>query len=191
MRATQGLVQHQAPAATSAGCDSEPELASWQHGRPVRASSRPCRVTAHDFHRAEREPALERDTHDNDTERKQVLAMTTLLERTSTEGRHLAAEEWAGGTVPFIVGLFVVALLIGTVVWRTRKGRSRPPRPEEQRHRSTAAFNAPDEPRAADDFGGEGERLSPHQMKGYGNLGGPARSEDDRSGGHGSGGHGA
>ncbi|MFI1931525.1 DUF6479 family protein [Streptomyces sp. NPDC020330] len=116
--------------------------------------------------------------------------MTTLIELTSAQGPHLAAQEWAGGTVPFIVGLFVVALLIGTVVWRTRKG-SRPPRPEEQRRRSTAAFSTPDEPRDADDFGEEGERLSPHQMKGYGNTGGPARSEDGRSGGHGSGGHGA
>ncbi|MEU4173533.1 DUF6479 family protein [Streptomyces sp. NPDC026589] len=118
--------------------------------------------------------------------------MTTLLERASDPGPHLAAPVWAGGTVPFIVGLFVVALLIGTVVWRTRKGRSRPPRPDERRHRPSTPSHTPGEPRAADDFGGEGERLSPHQMKGYGNLGGPARFEDDdRSGGHGSGGHGA
>ncbi|MFE8911158.1 DUF6479 family protein [Streptomyces globisporus] len=115
--------------------------------------------------------------------------MTTLLERASAQGSHLAAREWAGGTVPFVVGLFVVALLIGAVVWRTRKGRSRPPRPEEQPHRSTG-ISTPDEPRDSDDFGGEGERLSPHRMKGYGNMGGPARSENDGSGGHGSGGHG-
>ncbi|MEU8770821.1 DUF6479 family protein [Streptomyces griseus] len=118
--------------------------------------------------------------------------MTTPLQPAADQGQHLAAPVWADGTVPFIVGIFVVALLIGTVAWRTRKGRSRPPHPDEQRHRPAAPSRAPGEPRTADDFGGQGERLSPHQMKGYGNLSGPTRSEvDDRSGGRGSGRHGA
>ncbi|MGW4177652.1 DUF6479 family protein [Streptomyces rubiginosohelvolus] len=42
----------------------------------------------------------------------------------------IAAPEWAAGTVPFIVGLLVVALLIGAVVWRTRSSRRRASRPQ-------------------------------------------------------------
>ncbi|MET8940392.1 DUF6479 family protein [Streptomyces rubiginosohelvolus] len=83
----------------------------------------------------------------------------------------IAAPEWAAGTVPFIVGLLVVALLIGAVVWRTRSSRRRASRPQEQPSRSSRSCHAPEKPRSADDFGGPGERLSPHEMKGYGNQG--------------------
>jgi hypothetical protein len=94
----------------------------------------------------------------------------------------LAAEgegtTWIG---PFLVGVAVVALLIGMVIWR--RGRARPPHLDEQppaaRTRGSGA------PRAPDDFGAEGERLSPHELRGYGNQGrapgkgpeGPARPD--------------
>ncbi|MET8606496.1 DUF6479 family protein [Streptomyces rubiginosohelvolus] len=52
--------------------------------------------------------------------------------RGTARGSLIAAPEWAAGTVPFIVGLLVVALLIGAVVWRTRSGRGRQSRPQEQ-----------------------------------------------------------
>ncbi|WP_443071243.1 DUF6479 family protein [Streptomyces sp. YIM 132580] len=91
----------------------------------------------------------------------------------------IAAPEWAAGTVPFIVGLLVVALLIGAVVWRTRSGRSRPHRPQKQLSRSSRPRQAPEKPRSADHFGGPGERLSPHEMRGYGNQGKPTVSDGE------------
>ncbi|MFJ2851286.1 MULTISPECIES: DUF6479 family protein [Streptomyces] len=91
----------------------------------------------------------------------------------------IAAPEWVAGTVPFIVGLLVVALLIGAVVWRTRSGRSRLHRPQEQLSRSSRPCQAPEEPRSADDFGGPGERLSPHEMRGYGNQGKPTVTDGE------------
>ncbi|MFF7492913.1 DUF6479 family protein [Streptomyces rubiginosohelvolus] len=78
---------------------------------------------------------------------------------------HSAPPAWAGA-VPFIVGLLVVALLIGAVVWRTRSSRSRPPRLEGEPSHLLPPRNAPTEPCSADDFGGPGEGLSPHQMTG-------------------------
>ncbi|MFJ5049960.1 DUF6479 family protein [Streptomyces sp. NPDC088719] len=112
--------------------------------------------------------------------------MPMWLGNEHADGISIAAKEWAGGTVPFIVGLVVVALLIGSVIWRSRRGRSRPPRPEEQPVRPTTPPSIPrGDGRAADDFGAEGERLSPHQMKGNGNQGRSSRSGDDRSAGHG------
>ncbi|WP_404950897.1 DUF6479 family protein [Streptomyces sp. ARC12] len=109
--------------------------------------------------------------------------MTMPLEDEHALGFSIAAGEWVGGTVPFTVGLVVVALLIGSVMWRSRKGGSRPPRPEEQPARPTPPpSTSPGAGRAVDDFGAEGERLSPHQMKGYGNQSRSVSSEDDRSG---------
>ncbi|MER5766284.1 DUF6479 family protein [Streptomyces sp. NPDC001985] len=90
----------------------------------------------------------------------------------------LAAEGGVAWLGPFLVGVVVVGLLIGMVVWRGR-GRGRAPRPGEQP--APAARRAADRgtPREADDFGAEGERLSPHEMKGYGSRG--ARpGQDDR-----------
>lgn len=91
----------------------------------------------------------------------------------------IAAPEWAAGTVPFIVGLLVVALLIGAVVWRTRMGRSGPHRSQTQPSHSSRPGQAPEKPRSADDFGEPGERLSPHEMKGYGNQGKPTVSDGE------------
>ncbi|MFF7492888.1 DUF6479 family protein [Streptomyces rubiginosohelvolus] len=91
----------------------------------------------------------------------------------------IAAPEWAAGTVPFIVGLLVVALLIGAVVWRTRSGKRRASRPQEQPSHSSRPRQAPQKPRPADDFGGPGERLSPHEMRGYGNQGKPTDSDGE------------
>lgn len=91
-----------------------------------------------------------------------------------------AAEGWFGGIALFIVGLVVVGLLIGAVVWRGRdKGRgSRASRTgEPSSGPGTPSDPEPKEALAADDFGAEGERLSPHQMKGYGNQGNPAPSD--------------
>ncbi|MEV7659952.1 DUF6479 family protein [Streptomyces anulatus] len=109
--------------------------------------------------------------------------MTMPLENEDALGFSIAAGEWVGGTVPFTVGLVVVALLIGSVIWRSRKGGSRPPRPEEQPARpTTPPSTSPGAGRAADDFGAEGERLSPHQMNGYGGHGRSANYEGDRNG---------
>ncbi|MGW4840261.1 DUF6479 family protein [Streptomyces sp. MBT55] len=44
----------------------------------------------------------------------------------------IAVPAWAARAVLLIVGLLVVALLIGAVVWRTRSSRSRAPRLEEE-----------------------------------------------------------
>lgn len=91
----------------------------------------------------------------------------------------IAAPEWAAGTVPFIVGLLVVSLLIGAVVWRTRSSKRRASCPQEQSSRSSRPRQAPEKPRSADDFGGPGERLSPHEMRGYGNQGKPTVSDGE------------
>lgn len=107
------------------------------------------------------------------------------------KGSGPAAGEWTRGTFPFVVGLVVVALLVGAG-WRSGKGRDRPPRPEGQPSRPASPTDTPsEEGRAADDFGAEGEALSPHEMKGYGNQGMPAPSDDNRGGGLGSGGLGS
>ncbi|WP_455354907.1 DUF6479 family protein [Streptomyces sp. SYSU K217416] len=76
------------------------------------------------------------------------------------------------GIGPFVVGLAVVALLIGAVVWgRKRRAQEPPvPRPEEQPHR-------PDHRAHIDEYGNHstadfptgGDRLMPYQLKGHGN----------------------
>ncbi|MCX4821216.1 DUF6479 family protein [Streptomyces sp. NBC_01142] len=122
--------------------------------------------------------------------------MTSLAEQEHGSTADLAAgNEWVTGIGPFIIGIAVVALLIGVVARRSGRGRSRPPRPEEQPRRSSHRAPTKAETREADDFGGEGERLSPHELRGYGNQGRSSapqekrpEDEDNRRGGFGSGG---
>ncbi|WUT33652.1 DUF6479 family protein [Streptomyces sp. NBC_00690] len=91
----------------------------------------------------------------------------TAIDGASTIGTGLAADTqgvaWLG---PFLIGVAVVGLLIGMVFWRGRHGRRRPPRPDEQPSRGPRNASAQGTPRAHDDFGAEGERLSPHEMGG-------------------------
>ncbi len=108
--------------------------------------------------------------------------------------------EFAAGEGALPVALFILiaaallVLLIG-VVWRVgaRRNRSRPPRPDEQPRRPDHPTHV-DTVREPDEFPQDGERLTPHQMKGYGNVGSrPAppdrpRRSDDSGGSFGSGG---
>ncbi|WP_327328609.1 DUF6479 family protein [Streptomyces sp. NBC_01210] len=90
----------------------------------------------------------------------------------------LAADsEWLTGIAPFFIGIVVVAFLIGLVGWGIRRGRSRPPRPDEQPRRPARRTHI-EETREADDFGSEGERLTPHELRGFGNQG--SRSAPDK-----------
>ncbi|MGW3621997.1 DUF6479 family protein [Streptomyces sp. NPDC000880] len=97
-------------------------------------------------------------------------------------------------TTLYGVGVGLVVALIWLVWWDSRRRRAQPPSLEEQPRRPKHRAHI-DETREPDDFGAEGERLSPHELRGYGNMGSrPARekrpSHDDDSGGaFGSGGH--
>ncbi|TQK42667.1 hypothetical protein FBY35_4095 [Streptomyces sp. SLBN-118] len=86
-----------------------------------------------------------------------------------------AENEWMAGIAPFIVGIVVVVFLIGLVGWGIKRGRGLPARRGEQPRRLSRRTPIA-ETREADDFGSEGERLTPHELRGYGNQGSrPAR----------------
>ncbi|MEV6653674.1 DUF6479 family protein [Streptomyces sp. NPDC051219] len=93
------------------------------------------------------------------------------------------------GIAPFIVGLVVVALLIGLVWWGIRRRHDAPSRSKERGQRREPARQQGRE-LEPDEFPPDGQRLHPHEMKGFGNLGDQAQPEDkdgrggpDKSGG--------
>ncbi|MEU6476843.1 DUF6479 family protein [Streptomyces sp. NPDC047017] len=112
-----------------------------------------------------------------------------------------AAHGAAIGIWPFVLGLVLVALLIGAF-WmgaRIRRREPAPPRPEEQpRLPESGPVGDVVERRAPDEVPRGGDRLTPHRLKAHGNLGtrtspAPARPRWDEggSGSFGSGGPGA
>ncbi|HET6357403.1 DUF6479 family protein [Streptomyces sp.] len=90
-----------------------------------------------------------------------------------------AENEWVAGIAPFNVGIVVVVFLIGLVGWGIKRGRGLPPRPDEQPRRRSRGTHI-EETREADDFGSEGERLTPHELKGYGNQGSRPSGDSER-----------
>lgn len=90
-------------------------------------------------------------------------------------------------TTLYVVGIGLVVALIWLVWWDSRRKRAQPPSVEEQPRRPKHRPHV-DETREPDDFGAEGERLSPHEFHGYGNIGSRPSGEkwpshDDASGG--------
>ncbi|MEV6651896.1 DUF6479 family protein [Streptomyces sp. NPDC051219] len=103
----------------------------------------------------------------------------------------LAARDHLIGIAPFVVGLAMVAFLLGAFWWGKKRRAQEPPVPrpedqperpdhrthiEESGHHSTAAFPA------------GGDRLMPYQLKGHGNdVAHPGGEEPrgDTSGGRG------
>ncbi|MFI9650662.1 DUF6479 family protein [Streptomyces sp. NPDC052040] len=78
------------------------------------------------------------------------------------------------GLWPFLVGLVVVALLVGAF-WmgvRVRRRESEPPRPEEQpRLPEGGPVGEVMENREPDEVPRGGDRLTPHELRAHGNLG--------------------
>lgn len=110
------------------------------------------------------------------------------------------ARDYQVGIWPFIVGLCVLALLIGAF-WlgiRIRRREPAPPRPEEQpRLPEGGPVGAVLENREPDEMPRSRDRLTPHQLKEHGNLGSrtsPTRTrprwDEGSSGSFGSGGPG-
>lgn len=104
-----------------------------------------------------------------------MIAMNSFVVAFGPGGMASAAaeNEWVTGIAPFVVGIVLVAFLIGLVGWGIKRGRGLPSRPGAQSRRRSRRTRID---READDFGGEGERLTPHELRGYGNQGSrPAR----------------
>ncbi|MFG2340483.1 DUF6479 family protein [Streptomyces yangpuensis] len=78
----------------------------------------------------------------------------------------------AAGTGLLAVGVVVALLLIAAVWWGIRR-RAAEPSPGAPSRRTARRSHHVEERREPDpqSFPGGGERLSPHEMKGYGNLG--------------------
>jgi hypothetical protein len=124
---------------------------------------------------------------------------------TSPQIDHLlesAAERGLPSAVaPVAVGLVLVVLFFAAAMWANSRRRAEPPpRPEEQPRPPEHPAHIEDR-REPDDFGAESghivpHRLTPHEMKGYGNFGtrpvsGERPAQDEESGGaFGSGQHG-
>lgn len=118
----------------------------------------------------------------------------------STASLDIAAQGAAIGIWPFVIGLVLVALLIGAF-WmgiRVRRRESAPPRPEEQpRVPEGGPVGEVLENREPDEVPRGRDRLTPHQLKEHGNLGsrtsptqGRPRWDEGSSGSFGSGGTG-
>ncbi|MGC5341545.1 DUF6479 family protein [Streptomyces sp. DT24] len=111
-----------------------------------------------------------------------------LSTRQDASAELAAAASTPGWIVPLVIGVVVVAVLIGLVAWDSRRKRARAPRPDEQPRRPAHRAHI-EEVREPDDFGADGERTLPHEMKGYGNMGsrsappGTHPDRDDKSGG--------
>ncbi|MFE7094729.1 DUF6479 family protein [Streptomyces erythrochromogenes] len=85
----------------------------------------------------------------------------------------------AAGTGLLTVGIVVALLLIAAVWWGIRRRAAEPPpgapsRPTTRRPHHVEEHREPD----PESFAGDGERLSPHEMKGYGNLGSRRKGGD-------------
>lgn len=78
------------------------------------------------------------------------------------------------GLLPFLLGLVVVAVLIGAV-WLGIRVRSRepaPPRPEDQpRPPASGPIRRVTEEREPAEVPRDGGRLTPHRLRGHGNSG--------------------
>ncbi|THA86308.1 DUF6479 family protein [Streptomyces sp. A0592] len=86
----------------------------------------------------------------------------------------------AAGTGLLAVGIVVALLLVAAVWWGIRRRAAEPPpgaptRPTARRPHHVEEHREPD----PESFPGGGERLSPHEMKGYGNLGSRREGGDD------------
>ncbi|MFK4148845.1 DUF6479 family protein [Streptomyces sp. NPDC004065] len=85
-----------------------------------------------------------------------------------------AAQDASTGVLPFVIGLVVVALLLGAF-WmgsRIRRREPAPPRPEEQPQMPEGGpVGEVLENREPDEVPTGGDRLTPHQLKEHGNLG--------------------
>ncbi|MEV6787127.1 DUF6479 family protein [Streptomyces sp. NPDC051098] len=111
------------------------------------------------------------------------------------DGHRLAAGDGAPAVMVFILIAAALLVLLVGVVWRVgaRRGRDRPPRPEEQPQQPAQRTHV-EARREPEDFGADGERLSPHEFGGYGNQGsrpasgGRPRDTDESGGSFGSGG---
>ncbi|MER0443804.1 DUF6479 family protein [Streptomyces sp. Edi4] len=86
------------------------------------------------------------------------------------------------GAVPLAVGVVLVAALIGAVWWGRRRQarRTTPPRPEEQpRLPASGPVGEVSERREPAEVPRDGDRLTPHDMPGFGNQG--TRTAKDQS----------
>ncbi|WP_328862968.1 DUF6479 family protein [Streptomyces sp. NBC_00306] len=115
--------------------------------------------------------------------------------RPADDGHRLAAGDGAPAVIVFVLIAAALLVLLVGVVWRVgaRRGRARPPRPEEQPRRPAQRSHV-EARREPEDFGADGERLTPHELGGYGNQGsrpapgGRRRDADESGGSFGSGG---
>ncbi|MFH8611725.1 DUF6479 family protein [Streptomyces sp. NPDC018029] len=99
---------------------------------------------------------------------------------------YLSVEQLAavpgGGLAPFLTGLGIAVLLIWAVWFgiRVRGREQRPPKPQEQpRLPAEGPVGAVVEHREPDEVPRDGGRLTPHQLKGSGNVA-SKRSDDQR-----------
>lgn len=99
------------------------------------------------------------------------MNVSSAMESTTVTG--LAADnDYVIGIVPFVVGLVVVAMLIGAVWWGLvrRRREPPPPRPDEQPkppdHRTHIDEYGP---HSYTDFPKDGRRLMPYELKDHGN----------------------
>ncbi|MEU6406824.1 DUF6479 family protein [Streptomyces sp. NPDC046985] len=98
-----------------------------------------------------------------------------IASRTVLSSPDVAAAKGAAiGVWPFVLGLLLVALLIGAF-WlgsRIRRRESAPPRPEEQpRLPESGPVGDVLERREPDEVPTDGDRLRPHDLNAHGNLG--------------------
>ncbi|MFJ8199379.1 DUF6479 family protein [Streptomyces sp. NPDC096152] len=100
-----------------------------------------------------------------------------------TASLEIAAQGFLAGVGPFIVGLVVVALLIGAFVlgFRVRRREPAPPRPEEQpRLPDGGPVGEVMEHREPDEVPRGGDRLTPHQIPAHGNIGSRTSTTPER-----------
>ncbi|WUO27075.1 DUF6479 family protein [Streptomyces sp. NBC_00286] len=115
-----------------------------------------------------------------------------------TFGRGLAIpHEIAAGAIPFAMGVVIASMLI-LAVWLGMRVRSRepePPRPEDQPHLpDSGPVHEIREMREPDEVPHDGGFLTPHELRGFGNIRShtakdqtPPRWSPNSSGGFGSG----
>ncbi|MEU6211555.1 DUF6479 family protein [Streptomyces sp. NPDC047023] len=89
----------------------------------------------------------------------------------------------AAGAGLLAVGIVIALLLIAAVWWGIRRRAAEPP-PGAPTRRTARRPHHVEEHREPDprQFPDGGERLSPHDMKGYGNIGSAQEGADDADG---------